>query len=369
MAAAARAAATIRDLMAPRTRSGFRIDLAGVVIPARDGEVNHYEHVEARSQRRRWDAGRRVVFINGMDNQGAEHAESALALSLVQMCRVVGVYNKTAGWAADLVQCVFDKNQFQGASFTAMNAVAVRKLLFGQTPVEAARDALSRNPAAVAMFDLLRDPRMRGAAVFAHSQGNLILSNTLQALVAAGGPEALQGMVVHTFGSPAAHWPPGLTKVEHGFTWDPVTWLAGFDRSLSIAKVGMPSGTRNPVAHSFLEYLRMDPEFVVNRFRIGGLGVTFALDAEGLADCLLAMGRNLARVRAVFEHLDEDRNSHVDDVAKRYVTGLARAPAGETVAALRAERDLVQLLIRVMDEGWTTDEEARSIAFLRGLLA
>lgn len=342
------------------------INLAGAAIPTRDGEVNEYTYPEAQDAESYFDDSRKVVFVNGMLNSGKDHAESALALSWVQMCTVIGVYNKsTSGWV-DFMQCIGDKNQFDGpVSLSAKNKVAVGKVLGGKTSVQAARDALSRNPAQVALFDLLRKQENARLEIFAHSQGNLILSNTLQAIAAVDGQVAITGRVIHTFGSPAVNWPLGITKYEHGFTWDPVSWLAGFDSTWTISKVGMPSGTNNPITHAFLEYLRADPAFVVNRFRWGGLGVTFSMDERGLAKCLIAMGTNMRRVRAIFEHLASDHPSDADDVAVIYV-GEARK-SGAITTALKTDRALVGLLIRQLEGGWSTAEEKKAVEFLKTL--
>jgi hypothetical protein len=342
-----------------------KIDLAGAKIPTADGEINEYAYQEALASRE-FDRERKVVFINGMLNDGAAHAESALALSWVQMCTVVGVYNASSGGVRDFAQCIGDKNQFDGPlSFSARTKVAIGAAGGGRTPVEVARRALSRNRAQVELFFCLRRPENRHREIFAHSQGNLILSNVLQAIAAVDGPAALVGRTVHTFGSPAVNWPPYITKYEHAFTWDPVTWLAGFDATWTIAKVGMPSGSNNPITHGFLEYLKRDPAFVVNRFRWGGLGVTFRMDEDGLANALARMGTNMRRVLAIFEHLDRNHNSDADDVAVRYVRLVRQSPA--LVVALKADRQLVALLIRILDEGWTSAAEQQAIEFLRTL--
>jgi hypothetical protein len=243
--------------------------------------------------------------------------------------------------------------------------VAIGKTFRGKTSVEAARLALNRNLAQVRLFDLLRRPENRCREIFAHSQGNLILSNVLQAVAAADGPQALVGRTVHTFGSPAVNWPAGITKYEHGFTWDPVSFLAGFDSTWTISKVGMPRDSNNPITHGFLEYLKRDPAFVVNRFRWGGLGVTFAMDEDGLAKALAAMGTNTRRVLAIFEHLNMKHSSDADDVAVRYVDQVRRSPT--TIAALAVDRSLVTLLVRILEHGWTSAEEKNAIAFLQAL--
>ena len=345
--------------------SNPKIDMTGVKAPAVDGEINEYAYKEATSSSQ-FDRNRKVIFVNGMKNTGADHAESALALSWVQMCTVIGVYNlSVSGWK-DFTQCIGDKNQFNGpVSFSAQNKVGIGTMLQGRTSVEAARVALMRNPAQVALFDLLRKPENQRREIFAHSQGNLILSNALQAIEAVDGPQGLAGRTVHTFGSPAVNWPRGLTKYEHAFTWDPVTFLAGFDDTWTISKVGMPSGTRNPITHAFLEYLKMDPTFLVNRFRVGSLGVTFNMDEAGLAKALAGMSTNLRRVQAVFEHLNKNHNSDADDVAVLYVGEVMKSPPAK--AALRNDRPLVQLLIKIMSEGWTSAAEQKAIDQLRAL--
>jgi hypothetical protein len=338
------------------------IDITGEKPPVADGDINEYAYREAK-QSRQFDPVRKVVFVNGMLNKPEDHLESALALSFVQMCTVIGVYNASAGGLVDFLQCVGDKNQFNGPlSFSAENKVKVGKFLGGM-PADVARSALKRNQAQVNLFDLLRQPMHRSREIFAHSQGNLILSNVLQAIAAVDGPNVLAAYKVHTFGSPAVNWPPGIIKFEHGFTWDPVTFLAGFDKTFTISKVGMPNGSLNPVTHGFMEYLNRDPAFVVNRFRWGGLGVTFNMDEDGLAESLAAMGTNTGRVLNIFEHLDRKHNSDADDVAVRYVELVRKSPG--VAAAIKADRALVSLLVRILDEGWTTDAEKKAIAFLK----
>ena len=352
----------------------FNIDVKPEDEPRQDGEVRKYTNPEAvkAGEGKYFDDNRQVVFINGMDNKPKEHAYSALALSLVQMCPVIGVFNQSSGFGWDVLQCLFDKLQFQGPlAASAADKVKARngfwnRLLHGErTPVQVVRQALARNPAQVAVFDILRRPENARWPVFAHSQGNLILSNALQGIAAVDGPHAVSRREVHTFGSPAVYYPPGVRLYEHGFTFDYINWLSGFDASFSISKLRWPSTGKQFLDHSFLLYLQDDPEFVVNRFRTGGWGMTFNMNEQGLADCLAAMGTNMERVWQVFDHLARKHNSDVDDVAVRYVNAVRRN--GGIAASLKVRRDLVKLLRDSMAAGWTSAEEKDAIAWLNSV--
>ncbi len=70
----------------------------------------------------------------------------------------------------------------------------------------------------------------------------------------------------------------------------------------------------------------------------------------------------------MFAHLDENHNSDADDVAVAYLRAIDASPQRDlVVGALRQHRPLIQLLIKVLDEGVTGPEEARSIERLRAL--
>lgn len=350
----------------------FKIDLTNAKIPKTDGEVNEYVNAEAAANSKYYTDKRKVIFINGMKNTGENHAESALALSLVQMCPVIGVYNLSDGFVMDLWQCLADKNQFQGplsdsanTKVNSRNSLWNRILRGERTSEQAMLDALSRNACQVSLFKLLRQPENRSRELFAHSQGNLILSNVLQGIAAVDGPNAIAGRVVHTFGSPAVVYPEGIQKYEHGYTFDPVNWLSGFDTSFSISKVGVPTGSKNPITHGFLWYLQDDPRFIINRFRTGGWGMTFNMDEAGLAKCLAAMETNLPRVKKVIHYLDKHQNSDADEVALLYVEAIKNKP--NVKAALKSDPDLVKLLVKTMDEGWTSSKEKDAINWLKAL--
>ena len=336
--------------------------------PSFDGEVGEFVSGEALATR--WfERDRTVVFINGMGNTGADHRRSALALSLLQMCTVVGVYNLSGGFIIDLAQCLGDKSQFDGPlASSASHSIARADAARGSRVLADSAEAVlrARNPAAGSLFSLLRRPEYRGSAVFAHSQGNLILSNVLSAIEIVDGAAAVSRHEVHTFGSPAMSWPRSARLIECGFTFDPVTWLAGTDWSFSISKLGMPSDSVVPITHGFLEYVRNDSAFIVNRYRWGGFGATFAMDEAGLARALVGMGHNVPRVLGVFENLTAYHWSDVDDVALLYVEELQHAAEGPGILqAIAGEPRLLRLLVDSMESGWTSGRERNAIDFLK----
>ncbi len=340
--------------------------------PGFDGAVNQYINEEAY-QSPWFDHANRVIFINGMGNSPNDHRETALAISLLQMREVTGVYNQKSGFIGDLVQCLADKFQFDGPMASSASEAldrSVKKLGGNTSRGDAMEQALARNPACLSLFRVLRLSENRSAPIYAHSQGNLILSNVLTAIAAVDGPAAIAGREVHSYGSPSVNWPSGLKHQEYGFTFDPVTWLAGFDKSFSISKVGLHqfAGSGTLISHGFKVYAENDATFVINRFRWGSFGLTASLDEDGLAETLVGMGTNLPRVQAVFEKLGQSHNSDADDVAVLYVQKLQVSPQRNTiVGAFKQRPTLRNLLIRIMDEGWTSAEEKAAIAFLKAI--
>ncbi|MFG0273576.1 MAG: hypothetical protein ACF8QF_00805 [Phycisphaerales bacterium] len=356
--------------------------------PTKDGEIRLYTPPGVKTSAH-FSANRRVIFINGMANTGADHVASALGLAELQMCPVIGVYNATEGGLLDLRQCVADKYQFHGvgadSAAEALERAVAKAKQQGRpaaTKESVMAEVLARNPASRAMFELLCEPAHRATEIMAHSQGNIILCNALHALVAADREDAVRGRVVNTFGSPVVpgNWPQSVRLREFGFTWDPVTWLGGPDWKLKISKAGMPAGSslfsdgfgpwlsgKVPVTHGFLEYLKQDPTFVVNRFRWGSLGVTFSMDERAVGEALVEMGRNFPRVRRVLEHLQRHHPSDSDDIALEYCLALRdprRSPNG-LGEMVKRDAPLKNLLIALMESGWTGSNERDAIAWLK----
>ncbi|MFM2391027.1 MAG: hypothetical protein RLZZ437_2582 [Pseudomonadota bacterium] len=339
--------------------------------PSRDGDVNLYISPEAANQS--WfQHSRRVIFVNGMDNSPRDHASSAVALSMLQGCPVIGVYNRTDGKWADLGQCITDKLQGTGIVDSTKVGLASWVILVG-TAYNKAKQAnpslqktdfvgglVRNNPATYALYSMLVGSggvSARNTAIVAHSQGNLITSNALTAVACALGTDAIAGIEVHSYGSPCRYWPPGINRKNNLFTLDPVGWL-DLRADLSSAKVGTVAG------HAFTLYMQNDAAFVINRYRFGGLNMTLNLDEQGLARTMIRMGPNAPRVRRILERLRDVHWTDSDDVALHYVE---KSSVPQLRAMKQADPGVIRLLIALLESGPTMADEERAITKLNSL--
>lgn len=355
--------------------------------PGRDGDVTAYVPDELRGKS--WfNPAQTVIFVNGMDNSPDDHKEAADALALMLGCRVVGVYNLTQGKLSDIWQCLKDKLTLTNFSTRPIATGVVNAALpgaglvfggasdydgmkrFADAAYDQARSknpgldkdsfvgrVLEDNPAAVSLYKLLLGTPnpMLGKPIHAHSQGNLITSNALTAVGMARGYGVLNNLEVNSYGSPARNWPPGLRRVNNAFSVDFVSML---DLSVdwSSSKVGFK------VAHGFDQYRMHDGEFVVNRFRTGGMGMTFNMDEEGLAEFCAGLGKNIDRLRSIFTRLEVAHFTDSDDVAVLYVQKKSDAELAELA---RIDRTFLDQLIRLLDAGWTSGDESAAIDRLK----
>lgn len=340
--------------------------------PSQDGEFGLYTSPEA-TENTWFNPTRRVVFVNGMANTGADHAASARGLSLLQACPVVGIYNRTDGFWLDLGQCITDKLNMtapltQGMApwravvQSAHQSAAARQP--GLSLVDFVGRLIADNPATFSLYQYLvtLGAQQRTALrIYCHSQGNLVTSNALTACALALGDGSVAGIEVNSFGSPCRYWPSGISRTNYAFTFDPVSWLdlrAGFDS----VKVGFVA------AHGFNIYMQNDAEFVCNRFRWGSFGLTANMDEEGLADFCVRIGNNPPRLKRIFQRLQSAHWTDSDDVTHYYVTKMRTRHDGLMRQIAAADRSLIQLLIALLDAGWTTGGEYAEMEYLRGLI-
>ncbi|MFV0301912.1 MAG: hypothetical protein ACK5IP_13725, partial [Paracoccus sp. (in: a-proteobacteria)] len=221
---------------------------------------------------------------------------------------------------------------------------------------------LGSNKATQALYRLLAGQGgLLGAPIYCHSQGNLITSNALTAVALARGTQAIAGLEVNSFGSPARYWPPGLRRTNYAFTFDPVSML-DLRADLSSSKVGYRFSHGFPVVHGFKWYAEHDGEFVINRFRWGGWGMTFSLDEKGLAKFCAGQGDNVRRLKAIFDRLETAHPTDSDDVALEYVKLLSDTQ----IARLKMlDPRLVDQLVRLLESGATFADERGAIERLR----
>lgn len=342
--------------------------------PVNDGEINEYVNANAASTQ--WfDRRRKVVFVNGMLNSPDDHADSAVALSMLQMCKVIGIYNHSnvanprplstaRAVVEDLHQCIGDKLRWDGGGIDriAVNIHSWYQSSFGSTAeaVQYVELWLRQNRAALSLFRHLLRNIEHPQTVFAHSQGNLITSNALTGLYLLD-PGHLRNITVNSYASPSFFWPSGFSHNRYAYTLDLVPLVAGMGNSLDLrtSTIGGPSGV---LSHGFENYRRDDATFVVNRFRVGMLRMTAHMDENGLARALFDMGTNMPRVYNIFGRLDEVHNSDVDDVALAYIERLRSRP--DLIMSVRNHPQLRALLIRSLDEGYTSDREYAAIRLI-----
>jgi hypothetical protein len=111
------------------------------------------------------------------------------------------------------------------------------------------------------------------------------------------------------------------------------------------------AGTSDPMTRQF-----------VDRFT----GFWTGVDETGMARALATEQRNnLSFVQRVFLSLNSDYNTDADDVAMEYVKIVRRDPG--LSQDLRENSALRELLIQLLDEGWTSTEEQGAIKYLQGL--
>lgn len=341
-------------------------------IPQNDGDLTEYENPSAKATPAWYNMHREVVFVNGMLNSPEHHKDAATALSLLQMCKVVGVYNASniddgflktvSAVAEDLAQCLGDKIQWDthevDRGLVKLHTWFQSKVGSQDAAIAYVREWLDRNKAAVTLFDYIMLNKGKPLTIFAHSQGNLITSNALTAVHLLD-PGALSQITVNSYASPAVFWPEGFQHHSYAYTVDLVPLIAGVGNSLlfSTSTIGGLSGI---TSHGFEHYRRDDPTFVVNAFRWGMLRMTTSMDEEGLANALVQMGTNMDRVTKIFDRLEDAHYTDSDDVSLLYIEKIKTKP--HLLDTVKKAPKLVAVLTKCLEQGWTTDREKRAIA-------
>jgi hypothetical protein len=218
---------------------------------------------------------------------------------------------------------------------------------------------IAGNPATYALYGLLAGMGgvdRKNVPIYCHSQGNLITSNALTAVALALGTDAIDGIEVNSFGSPCSFWPSKLIRTNYAYTFDPVSVFFDPTFDMSSVKVGFK------VAHGFDTYMKQEGEFLVNRFRFGGFGMTSNMDEKGLARFCVRNIDNPPRLRRIFERLRENHFTDSDDVAVHFVE---QASDYQLRTLKMRDPKLIELLIRLLNAGYTASDESRAITRLK----
>ena len=344
-------------------------------VPKSDGDVTLYTHNLAVTNPG-FQHKSRAIFVNGMDNTGDDHAEAAIALSLLHFCPVLGVFNQSGGKGADIAQCIADKGVlapvqsktvfgYAGWAAAVDAAYAIVKKVKPQlSKIDFVGTIVSGNAATAALYALLVNNSTdfrRDTPIFCHSQGNLLTSNALTAVSLALGPDAIRGVEVNSYGSPCRYWPDGINRTNYAFTFDPVSWL-DLRVDTSSSKVGQAEFRQGfllpEFTHGYSFYRDHDAEFVVNRFRTGSFGMTVAMDEKGLVKFLLRNVHNTPRVYNIFKRLQKIHDTDSDDVALLFVDS---ATDLQLRTIKQREPALFKLFTTLLKSGWTAADEQRAI--------
>ena len=206
-----------------------------------------------------------VYYVNGMAGSPEKFRAQCCAVAAVSGGPVRGVYNESGGTylkdalpalgaiaggsiagpvgaiagsllfdkvkaVADLIECATDK--LHNTDFDQLKVWGKR--FFGKPQMQIEQEMIesitSLNPASGALLRELLKPGNQDARIVAHSQGNIIVCNAVNALAALRGEEAIAEMKIHAVASPVVFWSEagkyGQQIVKHHvFKNDLVAWL------------------------------------------------------------------------------------------------------------------------------------------------
>lgn len=239
------------------------ITFIGSIERLRDGDVRTYDVSEyaaffvtnkrmQKSVRSKRMGNYPVIFVNGMQGSPIKFRAQACAVAALSGGPVVGVYNGSGnsfllgdskGEAQvapdkpakvdiliDLIECLTDK--LQSTDWDQLSTWFKKKRGDSQDKIE--RDMVENltrfNRAAGSLFAELLKPGYENARIVAHSQGNIITCNAVNALAAVRGNKAIASLKIYAVASPVMFWSEAGMFGEdivstHALANDFVTWL------------------------------------------------------------------------------------------------------------------------------------------------
>ena len=237
------------------------ISFKGSIEQLRDGEIRDFDVSDyaaffvtnkrvrrvVRSQR---TGSYPVIFVNGMQGSPIKFRAQACAVAALSGGPVSGVYNgsgdsfllgdsrgpaKLAGEEpgsilVDLVECLTDK--LQSTDWDQLTTWWKKKRGVSQSKIEQEmKENLTRfNLATGALYAKLLEPGYENARIVAHSQGNIITCNAVNAVAAVRGNQAIASMRIYAVASPVMFWSEAGMFGEdivsvHALANDFVAWL------------------------------------------------------------------------------------------------------------------------------------------------
>jgi len=201
-----------------------------------------------------------VIFVNGMQGNPLKFKMQACAIAAATGGPVIGVFNEAGTsflkpylpaigaavggpWGAlvgtvvsavdvltDLVECATDK--VQSTDWDQVKTWYKKNTGVPQIQIESEmiKNLSKYNRAAGALLELLLRPGFEDARIVAHSQGNIITCNAINAVAAVRGNQAIKNMKIHAVASPVVFWSEAgslgqdIVKL-HAFSNDLVAWL------------------------------------------------------------------------------------------------------------------------------------------------
>ncbi len=240
----------------PKEQKRSEIPFLGSIDGITDGEVRVFDVSEysmfflvdrrARQVKRspRLSSGP-VIYVNGMAGNPSKFRAQACAVAAASGGPVYGVYNDAGtsilpdainrsrfvpNFLVDLLECTTDK--LQSTDLDQFKVWVKEQLGVPQSKIQS--DLISSlrtyNRAAGSLLELLLRPGFENATIVAHSQGNIITCNAVNAVAALRGTEAIGSMRIIAVASPVLFWSEagqfGKNIVTtHAFANDLVAWL------------------------------------------------------------------------------------------------------------------------------------------------
>ncbi|MFO0959327.1 MAG: hypothetical protein U0800_18160 [Isosphaeraceae bacterium] len=185
----------------------------------------------------------RVIYVNGQLGNPDKHRSNACALAVVTGGPVIGVYNASSGLLGD----TWKSADLKTTSFFLMkqHVSSMRERSASQIEIERSMLARMKNdcPASESLLKLLLKPEFGDARIVGHSQGNLIICNVLNALIASRGAQSISRMKVYAIASPTTFWEEGVSVTRFNMKNDFVGWLSLDRPTMESAFAGLSSVT------------------------------------------------------------------------------------------------------------------------------